>query len=75
MQDKKLIATDPAPGDDTLRTRLLPLSAQTRRLLRPINRAGLRRTNRCVEAAFGRLLEALFLLKSRRSGIDTTDCG
>ena len=28
-QDKKLIATDPAPGDDTLRTRLLPLSVLT----------------------------------------------
>ena len=29
MQGKELIATDPAPGDDTLRARLLPLSVQT----------------------------------------------
>ena len=55
MQDKELIATDPAPGNDTFRTRLLPLFVQTCRLLWPNKRAGLRRTNRCVGAVFGRL--------------------
>ena len=29
VQDKELLAADPAPGDDTLRARLLPLSVQT----------------------------------------------
>ena len=42
VRDKRLIAADPAPGDDTSRTRLLPLSVLTCRVLRPNNCAGLR---------------------------------
>ena len=46
VQDKKWIATDPAPGDDTLRSRLLPLSVHTCQSLPPTNCAGLRISNR-----------------------------
>jgi len=57
QQDKKWTATDPAPGNDTFRTRLLPLCLLTCQLVRPTNCAGLLSGNerRCAAGAlFGR---------------------
>ena len=50
VRDKMQIATDPAPGDDTFRTRLLPLAVLTCWILWPNSCAGLRWTNRRVGA-------------------------
>ena len=57
VQTRKQIATDPAPGNDTSSTRLLPLCVQTCHVPRPPNSAGLLRGNESCFAAgalFGR---------------------
>ena len=71
-QPKKRTATDPAPGNDTLRTRLLPLCLQTCRAARPTNCAGLLSGNESCFAAgalFGRSKSRLYL---RRAAAEST---
>ena len=72
MQNRKWIATDPAPGNDTFRTHLLPLCVQTCYVSRPTNCAGLLSGNESCFAAgalFGRNENRLYL---RRAAAEST---